>query len=93
MQMIFGWPAILLSLGFAIAGISIRKPALLVTGAILILLPAWYLSHYTIVFASLPLFLLACAHSIARNKSIRAILLFTPVLLSIGVLAVIVLTQ
>jgi hypothetical protein len=93
MQIIFGWPAILLSLGFAIAGLWIRKQALLVTGAVLILLPAWYLSHYTIVFASLPFFLLASAHSISRNKSIRAILLFTPVVISIGILAVIVLTQ
>lgn len=93
MQILFGWPAIILSLILSITGLWIRTPAPLVIATLLVLLPAWYLSHYTIIFASLPLFLLAAAYSISRNKAMRAILLFTPVLISIGLLAVFVLTQ
>ncbi len=91
--MLFGWPAIILSLGCSIAGLWVRKPALLATGAALFLLPAWYLSHYSMVFASLPLFLLASAYSVSKNKTIQALLLFSPVLISTGWLGFIVLTQ
>ena len=91
--MLFGWPAMILSLGCSIAGLWMRRPALLAAGAALFLLPAWYLSHYSIVFASLPLFLLASAYSVSRNKTIQALLLFSPVLISTGWLGFIVLTQ
>ena len=90
---LFGWPAILLSLGCAIVGIAIKKPALLVLGTILFLLPAWYLSHYSFAFGTLPLFLLASAYSISRNKTIQAFLLFAPVLLATAWLGFIVLNQ
>src|SRR5512141_1459045 len=91
--MVFEWTAIILSLGFSIAGLLMRKPILLATGAALFLPPAWYLSHYSIAFASLPLFLLASAYSVSKNKTIQALLLFSPVLISTGWLGFIVLTQ
>ena len=92
-QILLGWPAMILSLVCSIAGLVMRKPALVVAGAVLLLPPAWYLSLYSIAFASLPLFLFASAYSISRNKTIQAFLLFSPVLVSIGWLGFIVLTQ
>jgi hypothetical protein len=91
--MFLGWPAMILSLGFALAGVLFRNPVLSLISAVLFLAPAWYLSHYFILLGSLPFFLLLSAQAVARERILLAILSIVPVLLVMGSLGYIVLTQ
>lgn len=92
-QILFGWPAILLSLGFALAGILLKRSVFSLVGAALILLPAWYLMHYSIIFIILPLFLFGSAYMISRDKVAVAYLLTILVLIVTAGLGILVLTQ
>jgi hypothetical protein len=92
-QTFVGWPAMILSLGLALAGILFKKPGLAVISAILFLAPAWYLSNYSVFLGSLPLFLLLSAQAISRNQIVLAVLSVIPVLVVMGALGYVVLSQ
>ena len=92
-QIVLGWPAMILALGFALAGIVFKQASLALIGAVLFLAPAWYLSHYSILLASLPFFLLLSAQAISRKKILLAALSIVPILLVMGALGYAVLTQ
>lgn len=92
-QTFVGWPAMILSLGLALAGILFKKPSLAVISAILFLAPAWYLSNYSIFLGSLPFFILLSAQAISRNKILLAALAILPVLLVMGALGYVVINQ
>jgi hypothetical protein len=93
LPMFFGWPAILLSVGFAITGILLKRQSLSIVSGALILLPAWYLGHYSILFLSLPLFLFGAAYETSKNRTRLAFLYLVPALILIGALGLVVLTQ
>jgi hypothetical protein len=92
-QTVFGWPAMLLSLGFAIAGIIFRRAALSMVGGVLFLLPGWYLSLYSLVFAILPLCIFGSAFAVSKNKPRLASLLIVPPGIALIGLAIVVLSQ
>jgi hypothetical protein len=92
-QIFLGWPAMILSLIFAFAGILLKKSKLATVGAVLLLLPGWYLSHYTLIFAILPLLLFGAAHAVSKGKMVHAILLVIPVVIGIIGLGIVVLSQ
>ena len=92
-QVIFGWPAMIVSLLFAIAGILLKRVSLSVMGAILFLLPGWYLSHYSLVFAVATICLFGSAYAIQKHKSALAAWLVTPQLITLIALAIVVLNQ
>jgi hypothetical protein len=92
-QTFLGWPAMILSLLFAVAGILLKKPSLSLVSAVLFLAPAWYLSHYYFVLGGLPFFLLLSARAISRNKIIFAVLSIVPIVLVMGILGYFVLNQ
>ena len=91
--MLFGWPMIILSLGFIFAGILLRKHTLSLIGTVLSLPPTWYLGLYSVFFFTLPLFLSGSAYAVWKGKFVLAFLLTIPVLIVIGWLGFIVLTQ
>ncbi len=91
--MLFGWPAIILSLGFALAGIVFKRSALSLVSAVLFLAPAWYIGHYFAFSIILPLFFLGSAYAISKNKIVMAFLFIVPVLIVVGRLGFLVLTQ
>ena len=92
-QIFLGWPAILFSLGLAIAGILSKKPATSLVGGVLFLPPAWYLSHYSTVFWLLPILLFGSTYAISRDMVRLAFLLMIPVLVAIAALGIVVLSQ
>jgi len=47
-QIIFGWPAIIMSILLSIAGVWLRKPFLLVTAGIVCIPFSYYLSGYRV---------------------------------------------
>jgi len=91
--MLFGWPMIILSLGFAFAGILLKRRTLSLVGAVLFLPPAWYLGLYTAFSLILPLFLFGSAYAVSKGKIVLAFLLIVPVLIVVGWLGFLVLTQ
>jgi len=91
--MIFGWPMIILSLGFAFAGILFKKPTLSIVGGVLFLPPAWYLSLYFSLSIILPAFIFGSSYAISKNKMGLALLLIAPVLIATGWLGFLVLIQ
>lgn len=92
-QIFFGWPAMILSLMFAIAGILLKQTALSVIGAILFVLPGWYLSHYSVWFAVAPICLFGSAYAIWKNKSALASWLVAPQVILMVAIAIVVLSQ
>jgi hypothetical protein len=92
-QIFLGWPAILFSLGLAIAGILSRKPVTTLMGAVLFLPPTWYLSHYSVIFWLLPILLFGSAYAISRDKVRLAFLLMIPALVATAGLGMVVLSQ
>lgn len=95
-QIIFGWPFIILSLLLSGAGIIAKRPAFLVAGAVIFTPPAWYLSGYPSIRwfgILLPVLILGAAYSVERGKTGLAwILLAAPLLVSAW-LATVVITQ
>lgn len=92
-QIFFGWPAMILSLIFAIAGILLNRASLSAIGGVLFLLPGWYLSHYSLVFALVPICLFSSAYAIWKKRSVVASWLIIPQVIVLVALAVVVLTQ
>lgn len=92
-QTFLGWPAMILSLLFAVTGILLKKPGLSLVSAALFLAPGWYLSNYSLVLGSLPFFLLLSAYAIYRDKIVLASLSMIPVVLVMGTLGYVVLNQ
>jgi hypothetical protein len=91
--MFLGWPAMIVSLGLAFAGILFKRTNLSLMSAVFFLAPAWYLSHYFILLGSLPFFLLLSAQAISRDKTLLALVCIVPILLVMGTLGYVVLTQ
>ena len=85
-QIVFGWPFIIASLLLAAAGVLMKRPVLLVAGAIFFVPPAWYLSGYPAIRwfgILLPLFILGAALYVKRGKlGIAWVLLSAPILVS-----------
>lgn len=95
-QIIFGWPFIILSLLLAVTGVILKRPVLLVAGAVFFTPPAWYLSGYPSVrwFGMLlPVFLLSDANVVRRSQLILASLLVLPPVLASAWLAYLVMAQ
>lgn len=95
-QIVFGWPFIILSLSLAVAGILIKRPALLVAGAIIFVPPAWYLSGYPVIrwFGMLlPVSILGAAYHVKKDKPRLALLLVLPPLVTSAWLAFLVIAQ
>ena len=85
-QIVFGWPFIILSLLLAVTGVIMKRPALLVAGAVFFVPPAWYLSGYPSIRwfgILLPVFMLGAAYYVKRGKAgIAWALLSAPALVS-----------
>jgi hypothetical protein len=95
-QIIFGWPAILVSLALCIAGLLSKKVFLVVIGALIFGPVSWFLSGYPPLRGLgpfLPIFMLGSAYALYRIKFSIAWLLILPVIIFSAWLAVIVLTQ
>ncbi|MDP1713378.1 MAG: hypothetical protein Q8L41_01410 [Anaerolineales bacterium] len=90
---IFGWPAIIASLGLALAGILLKHPILSLVGAVLYLAPAWYLGFYFSFSFILPLFSFGSAYAVSKGKTALALALMVPILLISGWIGFLVLTQ
>jgi predicted membrane channel-forming protein YqfA (hemolysin III family) len=80
---IMGWPGILGSLLVSVAGILLKRPALLVAGAVLSLGFAWYLRAwpnpvFDMLGYSLPVLHLLGAWAVARRKAWAAWPLLLP---------------
>ncbi len=95
-QIIFGWPAVIISLALSAAGILWRKPVMLVIGAVICVPFAWYLSGYPAIRSAanlLPLLTGSAAYAIHKDKTNLAWLLHSPFILVSAGLAYIVITQ
>jgi peptidoglycan/LPS O-acetylase OafA/YrhL len=91
--MFLGWPAMIVSLALAFVGVLSKKPEFSTAGGILLLPPAWYLSHYSLIYAILPMLIFGSAYAVSKGKTTRAFILVAPVLVAIGGLGIVVLTQ
>ena len=95
-QIIFGWPAIILSLAVSVAGVLKNWPWMLVLGGILCTPFALYLSGFPAVrFLSLllPFFQFAAAWAVHVKWKILAGVFLLPLVSVSIILATIVLTQ
>ena len=91
---IFGWPAIITSILLSIAGVWLKKPALLVAAGIVCIPFTYYVSNgFRTAALLLPLFLFGSAFAIGRQKDLIAWLLITPIIVFAVMLAYVVLTQ
>ena len=92
-QILFGWSTILLSIGFALGGILFKKWNLTLVGAILFLLPGWYIGQYFSLSLFLPLLMFASTFAIHKGKIFLAFLFIIPILIVIARLGYLVLMQ
>ena len=93
-QIIFGWPAVITSILLSIAGIRLKRPALLIASGIICIPFTYYISNgFRNPAALLPLFQFASAYALARNRELIAWLLITPLIVVSVVLAYAVLTH
>jgi hypothetical protein len=95
-QIIFGWPFIILSLLLAVTGVIMKRPALLVAAALFFTPPAWYLSGYPSIRwfgLLLPVFILGAAYFVKRGKAGIAWALLSPPILASAWLAFLVMAQ
>jgi ABC-type phosphate transport system permease subunit len=93
-QTIFGWPAIIASILLSIAGVLLKKAALLVAAGIVCIPFTYYISNgFRAPTLVLPLFQFASAYTITRQKNLMAWLLIAPLAIVSAVLAYAVLTQ
>jgi hypothetical protein len=83
-QIIFGWPFIILSLLVSVLGLILKRPWLLVVGAVLIAPFSYYLSGAPRINGLgiiLPLFQLGAAYEIKTRKVAAAWILMLPAFL------------
>ena len=93
-QIIFGWPAIMTAILLSIAGIRLKKPALLIASGFICIPFTYYISNgFRSAAALLPLFQFASAYVLTRNRESIAWLLITPLIMVSAALAYAVLTQ
>jgi hypothetical protein len=93
-QMIFGWPMIVVSILLSIVGVWLKKPASLVAaGVIGIPFAAYITAAANLPGLLLPAFQLGAAYSVKRQKFLLAWLLITPMIVVAAWLAYAVLTQ
>jgi hypothetical protein len=92
-QIIFGWPAIITSILLSVAGVWLKKPALLITAGIVCIPFTYYLSGFRTPAVILPVFQFGSAVAITRRKNLIAWLLITPIVIIAVILAYAVLTQ
>jgi hypothetical protein len=92
-RIIFGWPAIISSILLSVAGVSLKKPTLLVAAGIVCIPFTYYLSGFHTAAVILPLFQFGSALAVTRRKNSIAWLLITPIVIIAVVLAYVVLTQ
>ena len=93
-QIIFGWPAIIMAILLSIAGLISKKPVFLIVAGIVCTPFTYYISNgFQNPFVLLPLMLFASAFTISRQKKGVAWLLVSPLFLSAIILAYAVLTQ
>ena len=93
-QIIFGWPAVVTSILLSIAGIMLKKPALLVASGIICIPFTYYISNgFRNPAAFLPLFQFASAYAITRQRNLISWLLIAPLIIVSVTLAYAVLTQ
>jgi phosphate/sulfate permease len=95
-QIIFGWPAIILSIVVSIAGILKKWPWMLVLGGVVCAPFTLYLSGFTYLhfFAFLlPFFQFGAAWAVHAKRMVLAWVLLLPLTLIIAILAFLVLTQ
>ena len=93
-QIIFGWPAIITSILLSIAGVSLKKAALLVAAGIVCIPFTYYISNgFRTPTLLLPLFQFASAYAITRQQNLMAWLLIAPLVMVSVALAYVVLTQ
>jgi hypothetical protein len=95
-KVFFGWPAVILSLAVSITGILKKWWWMLVLGGILSSPLAFYLSLFPSVHylsLSIPFFQFGGAWAVHKDRKLLAWLLLLPLVITIAVLAVIVLTQ
>ena len=93
-QIIFGWPAIITSILLSIAGVWLKKPALLVAaGVIGIPFAAYLTAGSQLPGLLLPAFQFGSAYAINRQKHYIGWLLIVPMIVVAVMLAYVVLTQ
>ena len=95
-QIIFGWPAIILALVLSIAGVIWMKAWPVVIGAVVLIPASLFLSGYPPLRGLAPLLpfvLLGAAYVVLRKKKLLAWLLTLPAIVFSAWLAVIVMTQ
>jgi hypothetical protein len=95
-QIIFGWPFMILSLLLAVAGILMKRPVFLIAGAIFFVPPAWYLSGYPAIRGFgilLPALMLGAAYYVKKERRTLAWLLVMPPILIVAWLAFLVMAQ
>jgi uncharacterized integral membrane protein len=93
-QTIFGWPAIITTILVSIAGVLLKKPALLVAAGIVCIPFTYYISNgFRMPTLLLPLFQFASAYAITRQKNLLAWLFIAPLIIISILLAYAVLTQ
>ena len=92
-QILFGWPAIITSILLSIAGVWLKKAALLVTAGFICIPFTYYLSGFRTPALLLPFFQFGSAYAIRYQKPLLAWLLIAPLIVIAALLAYTVLTQ
>ena len=93
-QMVFGWPAIIISILLSIAGVWLKRATLLVIAGIVIIPFTYYLSGgFRSPAVVMPLFHFGSAYATLRQNQRLAWALIAPLVIISVVLAYVVLTQ
>ena len=93
-QIIFGWPAVITSILLSIAGIRLKRPALLIASGIICIPFTYYISNgFRNPAAFLPLLQFASAYALTRGRELISWLLITPLIMVSVALAYAVFTQ
>lgn len=93
-QIVFGWPAIITSILLSIAGVSLKKPGLLIAAGIVCIPFTYYVSNgFRTPLILLPVCELGAAYALMRGFNRIAWLLIAPLLIVAVFLAYTVLKQ
>jgi hypothetical protein len=93
-QIVFGWPAIIIAILLSLAGVWQKKPGLLIASAIVSVPFTYYVSNgFRSPLVLLPVLELGAAFALKRQANRIAWLLTAPLLIVAAVLAYTVLTQ
>lgn len=93
-QIVFGWPAIITSILLSIAGVSLKKPGLLIAAGIVCIPFTYYVSNgFRTPLILLPVCELGAAYALMRRFNRIAWLLIAPLLIVAVFLAYTVLRQ